>query len=566
MVETAGPRLDFERLLEQLVKRADEVISTHVRLRRLIRANQSIVEHLDLAGVLREIIQVAVELVGARYGAIGVTGTDGTLEEFIHVGMTPAAVEKMDQRLPEGRGLLGALIDDPTPVRLPSISDDPRSVGFPAHHPPMKTFLGVPLRVRDEVFGNLYLTESINGEFSADDQELASALAATAGVAIANARLFGESQRRERLSAAVANVTQRLLVPDDQDLLTLIARTVLDLAGADLVGIALTAPGDPDHLRFERAVGSRRDSVAGLLVPVAGTMAGAAFTSGRPQLVADVAGSSVVPHLSGLDLGPAMAVPMTTATGPRGAISVARNAGAAAFSDQDLDVASSFAAQAALALELSDAQVDQGRIALLEDRDRIARDLHDHVIQRLFATGLSLQGVSIRMPDGPDRDRVRAQVDEVDGTIRQIRTSIFALHTDPAADGPTLRAQVLALVGTAMPSLRTQPRVDFDGPVDLLVPAAMHADVLAVLREAMANVNRHAAASGVTITVRATRQRLTLVIGDDGRGAPASSTRRSGLANLADRAEAHGGTCHVDARSPRGTTLTWTVPLPQEAP
>ncbi|MDO9378444.1 MAG: GAF domain-containing protein [Nocardioidaceae bacterium] len=454
----------------------------------------------------------------------------------------------------------------PRPCGWPASPTTPRSVGFPAHHPPMTSFLGVPLRVRDEVFGNLYLTESTAGAFSADDQELASALAATAGVAIANARLFEESQRRERWSAAMARVAQQLLVPQDTDLLDLIARTVLELTGADLVSIAVpTHDGNGTHLRIERAVGERADAVRGLLLPVDGTMAGAAYASGRPQLVQDVADSSVVPHLSGLDLGPAMAVPMLTARGARGAVSVAREAGAPALTDHDLDVAASFAAQAALALELATAQADQGRISLLEDRDRIARDLHDHVIQRLFATGLGLQGVSTRLPPGPDRDRVRAQVDEIDGTIRQIRTSIFALQSDPEGGSPALRAQVLAVVGTAVPSLRTPPRVDFRGPVDLLVPAAIHADVLAVLREGLTNVTRHAAASTVQVCVDVTGQQLVVTIDDDGRGTH-GSRRRSGLANLLDRAEAAGGTCVLGPLTPRGSRLTWRVPLPEETP
>ena len=190
-----GPKLEFESALTHFVDRAQEMMSSQARMRDLIRINNELTSNLDLPNVLRRIVEIGKELLNARYAAMGVIGDERRLEQFIHVGMDPEVYEQIDH-LPEGKGLLGALIDDPQPVRLETIASDTRSSGFPTHHPPMESFLGVPIRVRNEVYGNLYLTDSVNGVFSSDDEELAEALAATAGIAIENARLFDDSTYR----------------------------------------------------------------------------------------------------------------------------------------------------------------------------------------------------------------------------------------------------------------------------------------------------------------------------------------------------------------------------------
>jgi GAF domain-containing protein len=176
-------RAELDKALDDLMVRARDVLATQGRLRALLRANQAVIEHMELPLVLRRIVEAAVELVGAQYGALGVLSADGGLEQFINVGMSPELVHHIGH-LPEGHGLLGALIDDPHPIRIPELSADPRSVGFPDGHPPMSSFLGVPIRVRDEVYGNLYLSNQASGEFSEDDEQLVTALAATAGIAI----------------------------------------------------------------------------------------------------------------------------------------------------------------------------------------------------------------------------------------------------------------------------------------------------------------------------------------------------------------------------------------------
>lgn len=555
-----GPRLDLDRLLEQLIVRAEEVRGARQRLHRLLQANRAVVEELDLRTVLHRVLNAAVDLVGARYGAVAVLDDDGSVAEFIYVGMDDETVAKIGH-VPEGCGLLGVLSDEERPLRLRSVTDDPRSTGFPAGHPKMTSFLGVPIRVRGETYGNLYLTEQRDGQFSADDEELVDALAATAGVAIANARLFEHSRHRERWTAASGRVTHELLARDRSDPLALIAERVLDLASADLVTVILPSPSDPETLEVRRAIGLCADDVLTARLARHGSLVGRALVAEQAELINDISDGSVETYLPPGRFGPAMAIPLLTSNGTEGALSVVRERGTARFTEFDLDVADSFAAQIAVALELADAQRDKSRVALLEDRERIARDLHDHVVQRLFAAGLTLQSVCLALGRDEQADRIQRQVDEIDSTIRQIRTSIFALRTDSRDDSTQhLRARVLKLSESATAGLKSAPRVTFRGPVDALVPDHMYTDVLAVLREGLSNVSRHADASTVDIMIETTGERVTVEVVDDGVGVPADASR-SGLANLSDRATGLDGTCEITENHPHGTSLRWSVPL-----
>ena len=212
-----GPQLSIERLMAQLVDQAGLILSAQHRLQRLLDANRTIVRQLSLPAILRQIVQSAGETAGAQYAALGVIGSDGLLEEFIHVGMDDTTVAAIGD-LPKGRGLLGVLIEHPEPIRLPHITDDSRSSGFPPGHPPMATFLGVPIRNRNRVFGNLYLTNRLDGnDFTAEDEELISALAATASIAIENARLYEESRQRQEWLRASGDVSRNLLLSDDTE-------------------------------------------------------------------------------------------------------------------------------------------------------------------------------------------------------------------------------------------------------------------------------------------------------------------------------------------------------------
>lgn len=562
-----GPRLELDELLKQLVGRAEDVIATQGRLRGLLAANKLIIGQAALPMVLRHIIEAACQLVRARYGALGVLAPGGGLEEFIHVGIDEETATRIGP-LPSGKGLLGALIDDPRPIRLRTMSDDIRSIGFPLHHPPMASFLGVAVRVRNEVFGNLYLSEAESGQFSAEDEELVTALAATAGIAIENARLFEQAERRQSWLQASMQITRQLLSAEGEEPLKLIARQARQIADADIVTVVLpTASGQ--RLMVEVAAGEKAEELTGLTYPVQHTLAGLAFDSGRAVLVGDATedGKFHV-HLSdALPIGPVMVLPLVGTQRMRGALVVGRLQGRHRFDQADLAMATTFANHAAVALELADARDDQQRVVLLEDRDRIARDLHDHVIQRLFAAGLTVQSVAAGLRGDERAGRLERVVSGIDDTIRQIRTSIFELRGQLGPETGSVRTRLLAVLAEVTPLLSFEPRVRFSGPIDSLVPEAVVDDLVAVVREALTNVARHALAVHAEVALLASVTEVVLEVVDDGVGI-GETERRSGLANLRQRAERHGGALVVtpgtSEQSPstgKGTHLRWTIPL-----
>lgn len=550
-----GPRSELDMSLARLVESAQHVLATQSRLRNLLKANHSVAGEIELAVVLSTIVEAAVDLVGARYGAVGVIGPDGGLEQFIHVGMPDDLVARIGH-LPEGHGLLGALIEEQEPIRLPRIDADPRSSGFPAGHPPMTTFLGVPIRVRDETYGNLYLAEREGGPFSAEDEELLVALAATAGAAVDHARLFDESQRRQRWTVASAEVTAALLSDDSEESLAVLADRVALLADADLVCVVLPLPDG--RLRVDVARGEGADALVGLVFDSADTLAGRADESGHPHL------SDLGDADDPLATGPTMALPIaiagSIAADRGGVLTVTRAPGRPRFATTDLDMAADFAAQASVALRLAAGRADRQKLAVLEDRSRIARDLHDNVIQRLFGAGLSLQAIA-GQADERLRARLVEQVDALDAAIADIRTAIFTMTSQSDTEQPTLRHRVIDLLGELSEVFTDAPRLAFAGPVDLMVPTDVADDVVAVVREGLANVARHAQAEHAWALVAVLDGTVVVEIEDDGRGIAPESTRSSGTANLAARAEARGGTVELAPRHPRGTVLRWRVPL-----
>src|SRR6266536_1213771 len=503
-----APQLELDQLLTQLVGRAQDVIGARDRLRGLLRANRAIVGDLALPVVLRRIVEAARELAQARYAALGVLGPDGGLDQFVHVGIDEQTAARIGH-LPEGKGLLGALIDDPRPIRLADLADDPRSVGFPDEHPPMASFLGVPIRIRDEVYGNLYLAEREGGEFTAEDEDLVSALAATAASAIDNARLYAEAGRRQQWLAASTEVTRQLLSTEGEPPLRVIARRLHEMADADVVTVVLPT-ADERRLMVEVATGERAKELTALTYPAENTFAGLAIDAGRPVLVGDVTQEhNYTVHLSEvMPVGPMMVIPLVGSHRARGALLVARIAGRNRFNEADLDMATTFAQHAAVALELADARADQQRVVLLEDRDRIARDLHDHVIQRLFAAGLSVQSVASGLGADPHARRLGQVVGDIDDTIRQIRTSIFELRGSLAPQIGDARGRVVDLVAELRASLDIAPQLRFTGPLDSLVPEPVVDDMLAVVREALTNVARHAHATSVEVEITATPREL----------------------------------------------------------
>ncbi|SDZ22120.1 Histidine kinase-like ATPase domain-containing protein [Asanoa ishikariensis] len=556
------PRLELDQLLSQLVERAQEVMATQGRLRGLLRANQLIIGDLGLPAALRRIVEAARELVGARYAALGVIAQGGGLIEFIHSGMPADKVEVIGH-LPEGKGLLGALIDDPFPIRLRRIADDPRSTGFPAGHPPMNSFLGVPIRVRDVVFGNLYLSETESGAFSAEDEELVKALAATAAVAIDNARLYASARLRSEWLQASAAITRHLLSAEGSAThpLRYIAERTKDVADADLVTVIFPDPDDDSMLRVDVAVGLAADRLPGSRTPVSGSMSGQVFTTGEPLRLPDPEAAETTMTASDLvQVGPVLAVPLHGSARIHGVLWAARGQGRPTFTVDDVEMAASFANQAAVAIELAEARAEQQRAAMLDERDRIAADLHDHVIQRLFAAGLSLQSVAGQIGQGRVGDKVLGVIDDLDTTISQIRTTIFALQRLPGAAWTGVRGRLLDVVGEVAPALGFEPAVRFAGLVEDTVSPDLADDLVAVLREALTNIARHAHARTAEVDLKIAAEGVTMEVRDNGVGF-GETVRDSGLANMRHRAERHGGTLTVSDVTPTGTRLCWSVPL-----
>jgi two-component system, NarL family, sensor histidine kinase DevS len=555
------PRLSIEALMSQLVEQASVIMTAQQRLRQLVKASHSIVQELSLPAVLRRLVATAKDVSGAKYAALGVIGSDGTLEQFLHVGMEDDTVRAIGE-LPKGRGVLGALIDNPKPIRLSRISEDPRSSGFPDGHPPMTTFLGVPIRSRDVVFGNLYLTDRADGgPFTAEDEELVLALAATAGIAIENARLYEESRRRQEWLRASGEISRQLLDPEADYAETLheIATSVKRLASADVVTLVTPTRDDPVQLEVIIATGAAERELIGIRYPTENSIAWRAMQDGQAVRLAFVdQHPDVYLHLRPyVPVSQAMALPLRGEAGPRGAIVAGRLIPHAPFTASDLDMAGTFAGQAAIALELNDARADQQRLGVLEDRDRIARDLHDHVIQRLFAAGLSLQSIAATVEDDTLHERLSRTVGELDETIRQIRTKIHELQEDSSQ---SLRGTALAVVDQLAPLLPDRPDVSLIGPLDSISDEAIIADVEAVLRESLTNVTKHAHATQVRVRIQAGKQQLHLTVTDNGVGL-GRSTRRSGLANLSRRAERQGGYLEVCDSAEGGLRLRWSIPI-----
>ncbi|MFE3898777.1 GAF domain-containing protein [Streptomyces sp. NPDC059153] len=575
-------------------------------MRSLLDAVMSLGRGLELPEVLRGIVEAAVTLTDAEYGALGIVGDGQKLLEFLPVGLSDQLAARIGQS-PCGRGILGELIHHPQPLRLTDLSSHPRSFGFPPHHPPMRTFLGVPVRVRDEVFGNLYLTEKRGGvSFDADDEAVLTTLSIAAGVAIDNARMYEESRRRERRLEALGEITRSLLSGTDTDeVLHLIAERAMEVAGADRAAILLptarpgsallpeapAAPAAEELLTVAVAHGRDSDRVTGLSVPAAGSLAGLAARTGTPVHCADVrTDPRAHPFGDGTEdgLGPIVAVPLQIDTGALGALRLGRPADRPPFDDTEIELVSGFADQAAIALELARRRAESEELAVMHDRDRIARDLHDLAIQRLFATGMTLQSTTRAIADRPKAaERVSRAVDDLDTTIRIIRSTIFDLRTADGSGRSGLRHRIAETARTAAHVLGFRPTVRIDGPVDTTVPDELAEHVVAVAAEAVSNASRHARASRIGIVLSADAA-VTLTVTDNGIGIgiPDSDTatpgtptavddgtgaaihdgghparRGGGLANMRTRAELCGGTLAIERPTDGGTRITWCVPL-----
>jgi signal transduction histidine kinase len=562
-----APNLQLDELLAELQGRLATVAVTRDRMRGLLEAVVAIGSGLDLESTLRRIVETAVGLVDASYGALGVIGDDKRLAEFIPVGLSQEEIGRI-HHWPEGRGLLGLLIEDPRPLRLADIAAHPASSGFPDGHPPMRSFLGVPVRVRDEVFGNLYLTNKQGaGEFTEDDEAVLVALGAAAGVAVENARLYEEARRQQRWIQASAEVTTKLLSGSEPgEVLADITRQALQLSGADLA--VLARPDEEDrHLIITHAEGNGAATALGVVLTAGHSLSGQVLATGESLTSADFAAderASKAARDAMSQIGPAVVFPLGAPGNVRGVLTIGRCHGAAPFPQIQVDLVASFAAQAGVALELAAGRLDAERLVLYEDRDRIARDLHDLVIQRLYATGMSLEG-TLPMVTRPEvTNRISNAVDEMDETIKDIRATIFQLQARGDADQQDLRGDILALVEELTSVLGFAPSLRLGAGLGAEVSDEVAEQSLAALREALSNAARHSGASQVDVVVDVDRDgTLAVKVTDDGTGLP-SGGRRSGLSNLARRAEKLGGELRLGPADPGaarpGTRLEWRVP------
>jgi len=553
---------DFDDLLREVLDRVQGVLDEQARLRLLLDAVVTMAADLTLDGVLARIVSVAGTLVNAQYAALGVLelGPARRLRTFVHHGMGADVVEAIGD-LPRGHGLLGLLIDDPRTLRLHDIGEHPASYGFPEHHPPMHSFLGVPVRIRDQVFGNLYLTEKVGGgDFTDEDENVVVALAAAAGVAIENARLYEEAEDRQRWLTASAEITTMLV--DDagiDEALQAIATRARELAGADVAWVVTGS--DSDTLVLRVVSGAPVDPAAMRSVSMSESLASQVVQSGVPVVTRDVASEPGAVDPSSLpgwpSLGPVMVLPLRATDGVDGVLSLAWTRDREdSFHSVDTGLPASFAEQAALALQVARGRHDQQRLALFEDRDRIGKDLHDLVIQRLFAVGLTLESSARQAADPELAERLGRAVDDLDATIKDIRRTIFALGAmDTAAD---VQTEIERIVDRAAAVLKCRPTLRIEGPLRTATTAVVAPDLLAVLGEALSNAGRHADATSVDVLVTA-GDRVVLRVSDDGRGME-DDVLESGLGNMRQRAHKHGGTFDVHSVPGAGTTVTWAVP------
>ncbi|HET6502462.1 MAG TPA: GAF domain-containing sensor histidine kinase [Amycolatopsis sp.] len=559
-------QLRLRELLREVQDRIEQLVDARDQMDGLLEAMLAVASGLELDATLRRIVHAAIELVDCRYGALGVLNANGEgLAEFVYEGIDERTRREIGQ-LPHGHGLLGLLIEQPKPIRIDDLAQHASSSGFPAHHPPMETFLGVPVLVRDQVFGNLYLTEKSGGQpFSEDDELVVQALAASAGIAVENARLYEQSRLRQHWQEATSEIRAELLAAaEPAAVLHLVANRALALTAADYAFLA--QPDDPElpaaevtTLTVTADAGLDTGTLTGLTIPVEGTVCGTAVRDATPRRLAGFGedlGSGTGPRHRGF--GPALVLPLRGSTGAvSGVLVTVRQRGAEPFDAAQLPLAASFADQAALALQLADDQRGLHELDVLADRDRIARDLHDHVIQRLFTLGLALQSTAMRTRSPDTRTRINDSIEDVQSIIGEIRTAIFDLHGG-LEGASNLRKRLNDIIAELTSDSEVRTTIRMSGALGVVsAQLADHAE--AVVREAVSNAVRHANARAVTITI-SVEDDLAIDVADDGVGIP-DTVATSGLHNLRERAARAGGSFAVGKAPEGGTRLSWRAPV-----
>jgi len=528
----------------------------------LLETGLGLTSELSLAVVLDRIVAAACDVTSARYGAIGVLGPTGTMVDFITHGISAAARRRIGD-IPTGRGILGVLMADPRPLRMADISSDPRAVGFPAHHPPMTSFLGAPVVARGQVFGNIYLTDKLGAaEFSTEDERSLAMLASQAAVAITNATLYGAALSRGRWLAAAQTITDATLAGSPiGEILGLVADRACDLLAGDFAVIA-TPIGDGDGgLRIEASAGPGIARLAGKrLLPPLGP-AGRALRGSHPVVTraspprgkprpggATPSGASVFAKLSGHE-------------GTLGVLGVVGRRGQSAPAPDAVRMVESFAAQAAVALEYARSRHEVQRLVLLDERERIAKELHDGVIQSLFAVGMGLQAINPAAASDEIERRIESAVGELDHVIGDLRSYIFGLRPGILADRPLGEAlRLLIMDFEARSGVSTKFEID-DKVAGRL--SKRGSDVVQLTREALSNISRHAQARSCRLRLATVRGWAVLTIHDDGVGFAPRSARPNGqgLLNMEQRVVALGGRMSIRSQLQQGTRLRVALPL-----
>ena len=549
----------------------------------LLQAITAIVAQTNTGAVLRTFVLAAVELVHADYGAFAVLDGDGAVVDLVELPsrqfgdhqFSNDVIERLG-RLPERSGTLARLIGAGGPIRLDDITSHAACVDFAPRHPQMAALLGTPTQVGGRVFGVLYLTRTSDRHaFSGDEELEIRALSTQAGLAIANARAIESGRQREESLRTLGFVATGLSSGLElADVLPTVIRQARDIVDADFAAVALLSD-DPNMLTVQYGDGVDAAHLIGSKVPIETSLTGTVMRSGLMLEVGNLRAAppeAPIPradesHEARLLFGPALFVPVGSLPAVHGVLVVFNRSGRPAFDRQSITTLNAFAAQVAVSLELAEHRNGDTRLALVEDRERIARDLHDVVIQRLFAIGLTLESASRSISELDAGTQVSRAIDELDETIKEIRTTIFGLQGPVGTDASGqagLRARIVAVGQQAIPALGFVPSLRFDGLIDTTVPDRLSDQVVAVLREALSNAARHARARHVDVVLAVSPDTVTLSVDDDGIGITETG-RRSGLRNMEVRAKASGGRLVLADRVPSGTHIEWQVPIRRPA-
>jgi signal transduction histidine kinase len=528
----------------------------------LLEAGLTLASELSLPIVLQRIVDLAVEVTDARYGALGVIGPGDELVDFITSGLS-ARQRRAIGALPRGRGVLGLLIREPRLVRVKDIGSHPASVGFPPNHPPMHSFLGAPVQALGKVYGNIYLAEKRGAsEFGPEDERSLQVLATQAGVAIANASLYQKTIQRERWLEAQHEITTDILEGAEAGaILTSVAEHARDLAGAEAATI-LTTTSTPGQLVVAAAVGAYAQQVIGQPVPAAKSISGAVMATGQPLHTDDASthGRGYQPIIRLGHVGPAIFVPLRVGGRATGTLMVANTKGGSRFDESAISLVETFADQASVAIGFGRAQADVRRLELMDERERIAKDLHDGIIQSLFAVGMGLQGTALMAASPETAARIDGAVGELDRVIRDLRNYIFGLRPGILADRQL--DQALRELGEDIQKRSSfRVEVEVDAELAALVSPRSH-QIVQVTREALTNVARHAQAKQSVVRLARTGQTAVLTIEDDGVGFEVRrDSAGNGLRNMRERATAMGGSLRVSSKAGKGTNLRFTFPI-----